>query len=72
MMFHQIALFEDAQLKCHEAFTEIEALKKIQKTLDESIQYKYLIIDLDGYTTVNLKWLTKSIKDAYSKHSKSE
>jgi hypothetical protein len=50
----------------------MEALKKIQKTLDETIQYKYFIIDLDDYSTVNLRWLSESIKDAYSKHSKAE
>jgi transposase len=50
----------------------MEALKKIKKTLDETIQYKYFIIDLDDYSTVNLKWLAQSIKDAYSKHAKVE
>lgn len=29
MNFTQIALFEEANLKCHETFTEMEALKKI-------------------------------------------
>ena len=43
----------------------MEALKKIKKTLDENVQYKYFIIDLDDYASVNLKWLSESIKDAY-------
>lgn len=72
MNFTQIALFEEANLKCHETFTEMEALKKIQKTFDETIQYKYFMIDLDDYSTVNLKWLAQSIKDAYAKHPKAE
>lgn len=65
MNFTQINIFEEASLKCHETFTEMEALKKIKKTLDENVQYKYFIIDLDDYASVNLKWLSESIKDAY-------
>ena len=30
------------------------------------------MIDLDDYSTVNLKWLGQSIKDAYAKHAKSD
>jgi hypothetical protein len=43
----------------------MEALKKIKKTLDENVQYKYFIIDFDDYALVNLKFLSESIKDAY-------
>ena len=66
MNFTEIAQFEELNLKCHEAFTESEALKKIQKSLKDKFEYKYFMIDVDDASRVNLKWLVPSIRDAYA------
>jgi hypothetical protein len=66
MNFTELDLFQEAQLKCLETFTEADALKQIKKSLSETSQFKYFVIEIEESTRVNLKWIVSSIRDVYS------
>ncbi len=70
MNFTDLQLFDQASFKWLETFTEADALKKIQKSLDDSVQFKYFLIELEGLTRINLKWLVQSIRESYATHDK--
>jgi hypothetical protein len=70
MNFTELNLFQEAQLKCHETFTEADALKQIKKSLGETNQFKYFVVEIEETTRVNLKWIVSSIRDVYSQHDR--
>ena len=66
MNFTELALFQEAGMKCHETFSEGDALKRIKNSLGETFQFKFFVIEIEELTRVNLKWLVKSIREVYS------
>jgi hypothetical protein len=70
MNFTEVNLFQEAQLKCQETFTEADALKQIKKSLGETNQFKYFVIEIEESTRVNLNWIVSSIRDVYNEHDR--
>lgn len=72
MNFTEVQLFHEAQLKCHETFTETDALKRIKNSLDTPTHFKYFFIEMEELARVNLKFLVGAIRAAYQQHAKCE
>ena len=47
MNFTEMTVFQEANFKCHETFTEADAIKRIQKSLSDTFHYKYFIVEMD-------------------------
>jgi hypothetical protein len=47
MNFTELAIFEQAQIKITETFTEVDALDKIKKNIKNKTPYKFFFIDLE-------------------------
>ncbi len=45
MNFTDLQLFEQANLKCLESFTEADAVRRIKNSLDENCKFKYFFIE---------------------------
>jgi hypothetical protein len=68
MNFTELAIFEQAQIKITETFTEVDALDKIKKNIKNKTPYKFFFIDLEDQR-INLKWLVDGIREIYKDSS---